>query len=1145
MKKTYLIFALLYTFLGFSQFNPTAPWMGNQVETGNKGEKTLAELVNSFDLYWSSHDKNKKGSGYKPFMRWVENWKTTTNDNGYVITSQELWSVWEQKNQAKSNKSSLYRSLPPSNWQPIGPTQNASPQSTKGRGRVNVVCVDPSNPNTIYFGAPAGGIWKSTNSGVSWAPLVDYLPQIGVSGIAVDYNNPNIIYIATGDKDNTDCPSIGVLKSIDGGATWATTGLTLNNASKGAGDLLINPTNSQMLWCATSTGVFRTLNGGTNWTNELSGNFTQGSLRLKPNDPTVVYATSSNPTPSNKFFKSTNSGDSFSNFGVTGLPLDSRRLIIDVTAADPNIIYCLSAGDSPNYAYQGIFKSTDGGTAFINTGLTTDIFENTQAWYDLAFCVSQTNANELYSGCLNVWKSSDGGVTATKLNSWDTYSPNFTHADIHFLKFMNNKLYCGSDGGIYVSNDGGTVFNDIIGQAQIGQFYKISVSKQTASKITGGLQDNGGFAFNNTIWQSYHGGDGMDNAIDPTNGNKAYGFVQNGGTLFGSSNMGTTLSSITPAPTVNGNVLQGDWVTPLRVNGIGEVFAGYADVYKLTNGAWIRRNTSSFGVGTGNISLISVDPSNDNTMYVSKTSKLYKSIDRGITFTLAFTASSNITSITAHSSNSSIVYITTSGTSGNAFVSTDSGSTFASIGPGLPAIGKNIIVHQGRNSLNPLYIGTSLGVYYKDDSMATWASFDDNLPNVSVRDLEINLEDSKIIAGTFGRGVWQCNIPVEIPTTDVKLVSIQNVNPTVRCGGSFSPQVTVRNNGSNSISSVNVVYNYNGTPQNYTWNGNIVSNETQNIDLPIITENAKGAYNLVITTSTTNDAYADNNQNSVLFYINDAGTPGVVNTFESTTSNLLTYTEGLITSQWQKGVRTGGTLARGSGNVYTTSLSGNHPDATKAYLISQCYDFSNITNPVIRFKMAFDLEINWDVVYVQYSTNFGQTWTVLGVEGANWYNSSRTNALSGASDDCQNCPGAQWTGTDIALKEYTHPLNLLVGNANVIFRIVFQSDEGVNQQGVVIDDFVVEGTLANEQFEMNNIAIYPNPSKGIFNVSMGTITPKNIEVYDLTGKIVYSKSEFQNNPSQFLLDLSSISSGIYFVRIASDNQSTTKRIIKN
>jgi hypothetical protein len=429
--------------------------------------------------------------------------------------------------------------------------------------------------------------------------------------------------------------------------------------------------------------------------------------------------------------------------------------------------------------------------------------------------------------------------------------------------------------------------------------------------------------------------------------------------------------------------------------------------------------------------------------------------------------------------------------------------------------------------------------------MSEWESFDDNLPNVSIRDLEINLEDSKIIAGTFGRGVWQTDIPVEIPSIDLKFISVQNVNSTIQCGGSLSPQITVSNKGENSIYSVDIVYNYNGTPQNYTWNGSIEPNELQNIDLPLITENEKGAYNLIITTTTTNDAYNDNNQGSTRFYINDSGSVGEVNTFESLSSNLLSYTEDLITSQWQKGIRIGGTLSSGSNNVYTTNLSGNHPDAIKAYLISQCYDFTQITNPVGRFKMAFDLELNWDVVYVQYSTDFGQTWNVLGVEGPGWYNSSRTNVLSGASNDCQNCPGAQWTGTDLDLKEYVYPLNSLVGNTNVIFRIVFQSDEAVNQQGVVIDDFVIEGTLASEQFEMKNIAIYPNPSKGVFNVSMGTIMPKTVTVYDLTGKIVYSKSEFQNNPSQFLLDLTSISSGIYFVKITSDNQSVTKRIIKN
>jgi len=1144
MKKTYLLIALFSTFLGFSQFNPSAPWMKNAEEADTK-DKKLSELVTDFNNYWSTRDKNKRASGYKPFMRWVEHWKNATNDQGYVITPQELSAAWEQKKQSKLNRSNTSRLVPTSNWQPIGPTQNSAIQSTRGRGRINVICVDPSNANTIYFGAPAGGIWKSTNSGSSWVPLFDEFPQIGVSGIAVAYDNPNIIYIATGDKDADDSYSMGVYKSINGGASWSQTGLALNLAYKGLGDLVIHPTNSQVLWCATSTGIKKTIDGGATWTTAtITGiaatSFTQGSLRLKPGNPDVIYASTAT-----KIYKSTDAGATFTATG-TGFPFapQSGRTIIDVTAANPEVVYCLKSTN--NDTFQGLYKSINGGTSYVNTGLTAagiDVFDGgTQAWYDLALCVSQTDENEVYTGLLNVWKSSNGGATATKLNSWSSWSPNFTHADIHFLQYFGNKLYCGSDGGIYVSTDKGVTFNDIIGQAQIGQFYKISVSKQSASKITGGLQDNGGFIYNNNLWRDYHGGDGMDTAIDPTYSNKVYGFMQNGQNLFQSNDSGMTLSLVVSSPAGE----TGDWVTPLRTNSAGEIFAGYGKLYKLTNGAWVAQNTLAFG--TGNIQNVSVDPNNDNIMYVSKGGILYKSTNRGVAFTQAHVAPSSITSISVNYSNSNIVYITTAGTTtGDAFISKNGGTTFTSIATGLPAVGKNIIVHQGRHTLNPLYVGTTVGVYYKDDSMTTWEAFETNLPNTSVADLEINLDDSKIIAGTYGRGVWQCDIPVEVPTSDVKFVGIQSPTGTIACGGLISPKINVKNNGSSAISSVSIAYSYNGTPQNYTWNGVLAPATTQSIDLPTFTITSRGAYSLNVTTTTTGDAFPDNNQGFVSFYVNDAGTTGVLNTFETATSNLLTYTEGLTTSQWQRGVRTAGTLASGSGNVYTTSFSGNYPDETKAYLVSQCYDFSYITNPVIKFKMAFDLEPNWDIVYVEYSINFGQSWTVLGTQGPTWYNSNRTSQTAG--NDCYNCPGAQWTspltGADLSLKQYSYPLNSLIGNANVIFRIVFHSDQEVNKLGVVVDDFVVEGTLANQQFEMNNIAIYPIPSKGIFNVSMGTITPKIIDVYDLTGKIVYSKSEFQNNPSQFSLDLSSISSGIYFVKISADNQSVTKRIIKN
>ena len=232
-----------------------------------------------------------------------------------------------------------------------------------------------------------------------------------------------------------------------------------------------------------------------------------------------------------------------------------------------------------------------------------------------------------------------------------------------------------------------------------------------------------------------------------------------------------------------------------------------------------------------------------------------------------------------------------------------------------------------------------------------------------------------------------------------------------------------------------------------------------------------------------------------------------------------------------------------SGNtVYTTNLTGNYPNATKSYLISQCYNLSNVINPQISFAMKFDLEQNWDVVYVQYSTDFGASWTVLGTMGATWYNSNRTQATTGS--DCYNCPGAQWTGTNTTLTTYTYPLNALNSETNVIFRIVFHSDDSANQLGVNIDDFVINGTLSNQNFELQNIVLYPNPSKGIFNIALGTIEPSAIDVYDVTGKIVWSKKDFAISNAEVSLDLSAVAQGIYFVKISANNQSTVKRIIK-
>lgn len=1133
MIKNYLILSLLCSFLGFSQYNPAAPWMKN-ITTSRTSEATIDEQVAAFEAYWSTHDRNVRGSGFKPFMRWEYHWRNYENEQGYVMSSDEFWNAWREKNQSKTAKNTTM-SLPASNWQPIGPFSHTNTGSwSSGQGRVNIVHVDPNNANVIYLGSPAGGIWKSTNNGTNWTPLTDELPQIGVSGIAIDYSNSNVIYIATGDKDAGDSYSVGVYKSIDGGLTWNPTGIMGSSNPTRAGDILIHPTNNQILWCATNNGIFKTINAGTSWTQVQAGNFSQGNIRLKANDPSTVFAVSNN-----KFYRSVNSGDSFSQITI-GLPGNSNRLLLDVTPANPDYIYVLSSNTSG--AMQGIYRSTNGGSTFTKTSsnestLTGDVFESPQSYYDLALAVSSTNENEIYTGCLNVWKSTNGGASVSKINSWSNPADaSYTHADIHYLGFHGTKLFAGTDGGIYVSENNGANFTDLTAGAQISQFYKIAVSKQSSSNMVGGLQDNGGHAYSGGQWKNYYGADGMDTAIDPSNPNKYYGFIQMGNNLYISGSAGNELSSSVASP----GGIDGNWVTPLRVNSAGNVFAGYNDLYKLNGGTWVKQNTNP--IGTGNLELISIDPSNDNIMYVANGSGLYKSTNLGVTFSNIYSAPGNITSIEVHSSNSNIIYLTTQGASGQALKSIDGGATFTGFSAGLPNIGKNIIIHQGRNTDNPLYLGTTLGVYYRDDSMSSWQPFDANLPNVSVTDLEINLEDSKLIAATYGRGIWQTDIPIQVPATDLKFVSIENPNEAINCGSQIAPQVMVKNNGLSSVSSVTVNYTIDTAPFNYVWNGTILSGQSKLITLPGLTL-SRGVHTLTMNTTTVDDAYADNNSGSINFYSNDSGTVGVTNTFTNPADALISYSENGA-GQWIRGVRaiSSGALNSAGNTVYTTNLTGNYPNMAKSYLVSQCYNLATVTNPQISFAMKFELEQNYDVVYVQYSTDFGANWNLLGTTGTTWYNSDRTLATAG--NDCQNCPGGQWTGADTALKTYTYPLNALNSETNIIFRIVFHSDQAENKRGVNVDDFVINGTLSNQNFELNNVVVYPNPSKGIFNISLGDVQPTAITVYDLTGKIILSKKDIQTSNFETSLDLTNAALGIYFVKITANDQSTVKRIIK-
>ena len=390
---------------------------------------------------------------------------------------------------------------------------------------------------------------------------------------------------------------------------------------------------------------------------------------------------------------------------------------------------------------------------------------------------------------------------------------------------------------------------------------------------------------------------------------------------------------------------------------------------------------------------------------------------------------------------------------------------------------------------------------------------------------------------------------------DAVLKSITGGNVNVACGSSFAPVVVIENGGTAALTSATLTYNIDGgTNSVINWSGNLVSCSSVSQAIPV-SGLARGFHVLNVSITTAGDANSFNNDRSIVIIVNDNGVVNTVNTFENISNVLVSVDEsGKTNTVWERGTVSktllNNTIA--GSQVYATKLSGNYPDKTTSYLVSQCYNLSNVVNPTVNFDMAFDLESNWDIIYFEYSTDSGATWNVLGTSAdANWYNSSRTPN----GTDCFNCIGKQWTG-DYATaptggtgvngnkRNYSHSLTSLGNPASAIFRFTFVSDDAANQEGVFIDNFVVQGTLSRGENSFEQFAVYPNPSKGKFNVILSTSEEVKVEVFDIRGRSVYNKTH-KSEGAIFNkeIDLNTISSGVYILNIESAGKKEARRII--
>lgn len=731
--------------------------------------KNIFENEQQFYAYWK--DKTiTKGCGYKPYARWLYFWKPRYY-KGQQPNPQILWEE-AQKMNAFSQKTNAWQG----NWSNIGPI--GEPTGTGGIGRVTCIAFHPTQSNTMFIGTPAGGLWKSTNSGLTWTPMTDQLPVMGVSGILIHPTNPNIMYIATGDRSAADTYSIGVLKSTDGGNSWQTTGLSFNMTSTAViRKLVMHPTNPDILFCATSQGIFKSTDAANSWLLKQSGNIYD--IEFKPNAPDTMYASGGG-----FIIRSTNGGEAWSSF-QSGLNLtNAGRIELTVTAHDPNYIYGVVA-NSQTQGLHSIIKSTDSNT-------WTAIQDNTpnylgwkydgsdtggQGWYDLDIIASPTNKNDIYVGGVNIWRSTDGGSTFSLAGHWQGFGAPYVHADIHYFAYQGNYLWVGCDGGIYRRSPTLPAWQSYNSNLSIHQIYRIGISEADPDLVTAGAQDNGSTKYNGATFSYLNGADGMETTVDPQNPAVIYVSIYYGEVLR-STNGGSSFTKIT-GNGVNGITETGDWVTPYLINPQNpySLFIGLKNVWRSGN-----RGNSWTKISDINQELVALDvaPTDSNTIYAASLGTIYKTTDGGATWTtLNFSPPGAITYLKIHPNNPNQLYVTLSNFTPNEklYLSTDGGSTWQNISDGLPNVPANCIEYQ-KNSNDGIYVGTDLGVFYKNNQIPRFQPYTYGMPLIPVNELHIHYGTQTLYAATYGRGVWKSELysdPTTPPTVNF------TANPTRTC----------------------------------------------------------------------------------------------------------------------------------------------------------------------------------------------------------------------------------------------------------------------------------------------------------------------------------------------------------------------------
>ncbi len=767
MKRIATVFLLI--FLSFSIYGQ--PWLRylSSTKSGNNVDKYLS-LKKAFKTYWNDREP-VHGDGYKPFARWewMVDQRITSTD---YIKSQTLWNEILKKEEARKNADAL------GDWHFIGPENPPTDINTGqiiGAGRIDCIAFHPSDTNTFWIGAPTGGLWKTTDGGKTWTPLTDFLASIGISDIAVDPRHPDTLFIATGDRDAGEIYSAGVLKTYDGGRTWMTTGLNFTQAgSYNVNRLLMRPDKPDTMIAATNNGIYFITDQGMHTSLVKTGNFKD--MAFMPGNPDIIYAASyfshSHGDDTASIYRSDDGGLSFHEISEGIKASNIVRIKLAVTPARPSLVLALCA-DKANGKLYAIYRSMDKGDHWTRllAGSTKNLLGNAadgsgtdgQGWYDLALAMPPGNYSEIYVGGINIWKTNDGGGS-WHLTTWGYPENNnadapYIHVDQHILAFQpgTHALYAGNDGGLFRSNDKGNTWTNLSDGLEILQIYRIGSSATKRNLVLMGSQDNSSIMWRDTSWNVLIGGDGMECMVDYADTNTLYASSQYGN-IARSTNGGQSFKSIKPA-----NAGKGAWVTPYLMfpDDHKSLLAGYAEIYKSNNqGSDWTPLTDKLSINK-TFTVLAISSFNPDYIYASTGSNLWRSSDGGQNWANIRNGlpDGTITGLAIARYDPQKIWVTLSNylKSQKVYVSGDGGNLWHNYSEGLPNIPVNCIVYQN-NSNSALYVGTDMGVYFRDKNMSVWKDFGKNLPNVIVNELGIYYPDSLLRAGTYGRGLWESKL---------------------------------------------------------------------------------------------------------------------------------------------------------------------------------------------------------------------------------------------------------------------------------------------------------------------------------------------------------------------------------------------------